>query len=183
MDGVAVIDELEQHAKKIAEGRDPKVRPGARETFTEGCTVSDAIRQGDVYIDIIGECKYDELGDTIMVTAYDDEGNPLAEKVEYKLRQVPEGASESELEKLRQMVPGVTVGAKHCLSSLDGVKVYMPPVWNEEELDGPVLALSKPQEYIHPTHGPVVLLVGQLYELRYQRNWDVLQKKIVRAAD
>src|SRR5687767_13632721 len=99
---LTAIEKLQRATKKIANGNDPKVKPGQPERFTEACTAGDAIRQGDLYL-------------------------VLAEAVPSGYEQVatPKDAD-------RQLVPGNTVGAKHCLDSLDGVELWRPAQWTEE---------------------------------------------------
>jgi hypothetical protein len=71
-----------------------------------------------------------------------------------------------------QLVPGNTVGAKHCLDSLDGVELFYPEEWSEESLVGPVMRLSQERTVLHPTHGAVTIPGGMLVGCFYQREWD-----------
>lgn len=82
-----------------------------------------------------------------------------------------------------QLVPGNTVGAKHCLDSLDGVEIYIPKVWNEESLQGPFLRLTQERQVLHPTHGCVTIPAGFNVECVYQREWDKMQAAERRARD
>ena len=84
-----------------------------------------------------------------------------------------------------QLVPGNTQGARHCLDSLEGVKVYLPPNWGEDANDtrGPVLVLSETRTVKHPTHGEVTIPKGFTIGCRYQREWDAVQRAERRAAD
>jgi hypothetical protein len=83
-----------------------------------------------------------------------------------------------------QLVPGNTEGAKHCLDSLDGVTVYLPPQWGEaESLLGPCLVLAKERTVVHPVHGDVTLPAGNTVLCGYQREWDAEQRAERRNAD
>lgn len=82
-----------------------------------------------------------------------------------------------------QLVPGNTVGARHCLDSLDGVEMYLPKVWNEESLQGPFLVFSEERKVLHPTHGCVTIPAGFSVECVYQREWDKIQAAERRARD
>ena len=72
----------------------------------------------------------------------------------------------------KQLVPGNTVGAKHCLDSLSGVNLYRPEKWSEESLDGPCLVLTQERTILHPTHGAVTVPAGMTVVCHYQREWD-----------
>jgi hypothetical protein len=65
-----------------------------------------------------------------------------------------------------QLAPGTTQGSRHCLRSLDGVKVY--DVEAAGPLDGPVLECERGIAIDHPEHGNVVLAAG-VYAVTYQR--------------
>lgn len=82
-----------------------------------------------------------------------------------------------------QLVVGNTEGAKHCLDSLDGVKLYLPKNWNEESLQGPTLVLSKERTILHPTHGHVTIPAGFIVHCTYQREYDKEQERERRARD
>lgn len=84
---------------------------------------------------------------------------------------------------IKQLVPGDTQGARHCLASLDGCEVYVPPDWNNESLDGPVVKCLTRTVVTHPTHGDVIVPDGFIFECTYQRDYDVEQKVIRRALD
>lgn len=95
---------------------------------------------------------------------------------------VPDGYVESKKPSV-QLVPGNTQGSKHCLDSLQGVVMHLPKEWNEESLDGPYLTLSEDRTVLHPTHGSVLVLAGQMIHCTYQREWDKIQKAEQRARD
>lgn len=150
----SAVEEIAEHATAIKEGRDPKVKPGAPERFTDAAAPGDTIRQGDLYI-------------TIREGAI-PEGYVLVEKPK---------------EVDRQMVPGNTEGAKHCLDSMDGVDLYRPAQWTEGSLDGPIINLEKERTVLHPTHGSVTIPKGMSAEFTYQREWSKERKRAIRAAD
>lgn len=150
----ATIDRIEKHAQKIKSGKDRKVKPGQPECFTAACTVGDVIAQGDLYL-MVYEGK--QPADYIEVT------NPT--------------------ERDKQLVPGNTQGAKHCLDSLEGVKLYRPKNWTGDDLRGPLLVLSEERTVLHPTHGAVTILAGMSVLCGYQREYDAELKRERRNAD
>ena len=68
-----------------------------------------------------------------------------------------------------QLVVGNTEGSKHCLDSLDNVEIYLPPIWDEWSLKGPVLVIKKETTVLHPTHGNVTIPGGY-------RDWETDRK-------
>ncbi|MGH9931012.1 MAG: hypothetical protein ACREA9_17530 [Pyrinomonadaceae bacterium] len=130
-----------------------RVKPGQEVCFTEAATIDDTIRQGDLYLTIVAA--------------------------------VPAGYVK--IEKLKasdkQLVPGNTVGSRHCLDSLAGVTLYRPEQWSEESLAGPCLVLAKQRTIEHPTHGAVFIPAGFTVLCRYQREFDAEQKRERRARD
>lgn len=82
-----------------------------------------------------------------------------------------------------QLVPGNTVGARHCLDSLEGVEMHIPETWNEESLQGPFLKFTQDRQVLHPTHGCVTIPAGFNVECVYQREWDKIQAAERRARD
>jgi hypothetical protein len=82
-----------------------------------------------------------------------------------------------------QLVPGNTVGSKHCLDTLDGVEMYVPNEWNEETLDGPFLMVNKEVNVLHPTHGTVTIPAGFNVQCYYQREYDRELERERRARD
>lgn len=148
------IDKIERHAKKIASGKHETVKPGMPFRFTEACTPHDCCWQGDLGIEIVADT-------------------------------VPKGyvRIEQHQDRDRQLVPGNTQGAKHCLDSLDGVELYRPRNWSEASLVGPFLRLSKERTITHPTHGAVTIPAGFSVRCRYQQNYDEQLKQARRAAD
>jgi hypothetical protein len=77
----------------------------------------------------------------------------------------------NEVSKL-QLVLGQTQGARHCLDSFDGVKLYYPVNWTEESLEGPCFVLTEERKVLHPTHGTVTIAAGHTIRCCYQREYD-----------
>ena len=150
---LSVIEKIQRRTKRISNGKDSRVRPGQTERFTAAAVVGDAIRQGDLYL-VVSEAPPEHF---IRVDRPKDTD--------------------------RQLVPGNTTGAKHCLDSLEGVEMWRPKDWSEESLDGPVVRLSRERTVMHPTHGAVVLIAGMTFACHYQREWDREQEKERRARD
>ena len=132
---------------------DEKVRPGMPCRITEAWQVNDCCAQGDLNIVIVDK--------------------------------VPAGFAEVKEPKAidKQLVPGNTTGAKHCLDSLEGVKLYRPKDWGPESLVGPVLVLSKERTILHPSHGAVRIPAGTTVACHYQLEYDRELQKARRAAD
>lgn len=147
------IDRIQRHAKLIAAGECEQVKPGQPVRFTEAASINDTIRQGDLYITVI--------------------------------EAVPQGFVKIAKPKAmdKQLVPGNTQGAKHCLDSLAGVTMYRPTDWGPESLTGPVLVLSKERTILHPTHGSVTIPSGVTVQCTYQREWESEQRKERRTRD
>lgn len=76
-----------------------------------------------------------------------------------------------------QLVIGNTQGSKHCLDSLDGVKLYYPSDYDKESLVGPCMVLTQDRTVLHPVHGDVLCLAGQTIRTRYQREWDKEERR------
>lgn len=148
-----VIAKIEKKMAKVRSGKDASVKPGQPERFTAAACKGDAIRQGDLYL-VIGD-------------------------------KVPKDfvRCEDVSEVNKQLVPGNTQGAKHCLDSLCGVELYRPKAWSEESTVGPVLVLSQDRTVQHPTHGHVTLLAGTVVECHYQREYSSELRREARARD
>lgn len=85
-----------------------------------------------------------------------------------------------------QLVPGNTIGAHHCLDSLDGVELFLPPNWPQcadNEFIGPVMRLSEKRVIKHPRHGDITIDGGMTVDINYQLNYDDQLKAERRAAD
>lgn len=150
---MSVITKIQERARQITSGNDPNVKPGQPERFTEAAACNDTIRQGDLYVTIIAEIPADYVK-VVKPQAID-----------------------------RQLVPGNTQGAKHCLDSLAGVTLYRPKDWNDESLRGPAFALTKERTVLHPTHGAVTIPKGFVVLCRYQREFDKELQRERRAID
>ena len=147
------IRRIIKHATQIAAGENETVKPGQPARFTEACTPQDCIWQGDLGLEIVT-------------------GVPKS----FVLVKTPTDID-------RQLVPGNTQGAKHCLDSLSGVTIYKPIDWNNESLEGPCLLFSAERTVTHPTHGSVTIPKGFAVQCHYQREWDKELQKERRARD
>ena len=88
--------------------------------------------------------------------------------------------------KHHQLVPGETVGSKHCLNVVDTEKaeVYYPEVFDEDSLTGPYLVVKSAGVVVeHPKHGNVHLWKDTVYRCVYQREYDKEKKRERRARD
>jgi len=147
------MERIEKHVASIKAGHE-KVKPGQATRFTEGCVAGDVIAQGDLYLVI-----------------YEDK--PPADYIEVK----------KPTEQDKQLVPGNTQGAKHCLDSLDGVKLYRPKEWTGDDLRGPLLVLGEERTVLHPTHGAVSIPAGVSVLCGYQPEYDAELRRERRNAD
>jgi hypothetical protein len=153
MQSTMEIEQLQQHADRIRNGDHDKIGPGIPVTMSTALVAGEGVAQGDLML--------------IVVDA------------------VPRGFKEVSKpeDKDRQLVPGNTEGAKHCLSSLQGVQIYHPPQWTAESLEGPVLVTKAAVTVQHPTHGAVEIPAGMTVGCFYQREFDAEQQRERRAAD
>jgi len=131
------------------------VAPGMPACFTEACVPGDWIAQGDLVIEMV--------------------------------EKIPSGYTENPPAKLQQpknqLVPGNTVGSRHALNTLEGVELFYPKNFGQEDcLDGPVARVTGGQVVEHPKHGNVTL-VGGIFSFSYQREYDAEQKRERRARD
>jgi len=166
----AVLERLESHVAEIRSGRNPKLQPGQPVHLTEACSVNDAVVQGDIIVTVVrAQAEKWKDGATL--------------KTVKKL--IPKGYVQIEniTGPFLQLVPGQTEGARHCLESGDGITMYRPAEWLEENLDGPLLFCSKPNKILHPVHGPVFISGGMVVKIDYDRQWDLEQAKERRARD
>lgn len=147
------IEKIQKQARQIANGKHPTIRPGQPIRFPEAASELDTIRQGDLYLTV---CERVPSG--------------------YVRIDKPKDSD-------RQLVPGNTQGAKHCLDSLEGVELYRPKEWTEETLEGPYMRLAKERTVLHPTHGSVTLVASMGFHCTYQREWSREQAKERRARD
>lgn len=65
-----------------------------------------------------------------------------------------------------QLAPGDTQGSRHCLDSLEGVRLHQ--IADATPLDGPVIEAPVGCRINHPEHGDVLLPAG-VYAIVYQR--------------
>lgn len=129
------------------------VQPGMPAAFTGACQPGDGIWQGDLGLEIVASVPMDY----VLVS---------------KLRAAD-----------KQLVPGNTQGARHCLDSLAGVTMYRPANWGPESLQGPCIVTTQERRVLHPTHGAVTIPSGMTVLCRYQREWAREQARERRARD
>lgn len=90
----------------------------------------------------------------------------------------------------RQLVPEGGQGSHHRLRSFDGVKLYRPADWgqNETDLRGPCIVFTEPNAIMHEPghdkpHGAVNIECPMTVLCRYQRNLASDEREATRAAD
>lgn len=90
----------------------------------------------------------------------------------------------------RQLAVEAGAGSHHRLRSLEGVKIYRPANWGQDEADtsGPYIVLDRPNAIVHEPghahpHGTVNIDTPCSILIRYQRNLDAETRKEVRARD
>lgn len=131
-----------------------KCGPGRPQSFSTAAVAGDCIPQGDLYF--------------VIVDAVPAEYAEITDPTDMD----------------RQLVPGNTQGARHCLESLDGVRLFRPASWPEVEFGGPCLVpTSRDAVTLHPTHGPVTVPVGLIALCVYQRSLDEIERRERRARD
>lgn len=158
---LSTIEKIQRRVSRIANGKDLRVKPGQVERFSDAVADGDLIRQGDLYL-----IAAERSGGAFAWGKY-------LKQHGYSIANRPSP----------QLVPGNTVGAKHCLDSLDGVELWLPKEWNEDTLQGPFMRLTKERTVLHPTHGAVVIPAGMSILCAYQREFDKEQAKERRARD
>lgn len=149
----SVIEKIQKHAEKIRNGEHDKIGPGVPVTMSNALVSGEGVAQGDLNIIVADAVPRD-----------------------YVLIEKPSAQD-------KQLVPGKTVGAKHCLDSLSGVTLYRPQRWNDESLDGPCLVLTQERTILHPTHGSVTIPAGMTVVCHYQREYDKELQQERRARD
>lgn len=147
------IDRIEECVASAKASKDPAVMPGRPERFTAGAQAGDVIAQGDLYLMIV-----------------DSVPNGYARVAK------PKAAD-------KQLVPGNTIGSRHCLDALAGVELHRPSEWTGEDLRGPCLVLTKERTILHPTHGDVTIPAGFTVLCGYQPEFDAEQRRERRSAD
>jgi hypothetical protein len=156
------IEKIQEFAQKVKSG-DAPVKPGTphffsgAETPTRDGVTGDGVWQGDLGVEVIESID----------PSYKLVENPT-----------PQDA---------QLVPGQTVGSRHCLKDVNTVKLYRPAGWgtteNAESLVGPQFVAIKDTVIDHPTHGAVHVPAGMCINISYQRNLDLITKQEKRARD
>lgn len=149
------IARIQSHARKIAAGEHETVRPGLPYRISEATDVGEGVWQGD-------------LGIEVVAPDFMPEGYVRVDK--------PKAVN-------RQLVPGNTSGARHCLDSLKGVEIYRPREWPAVTQLGPLLRLKAERTIEHPKHGAVTIPAGFAVLCSYQREWDSEQRRERRNAD
>lgn len=81
-----------------------------------------------------------------------------------RLAELPPSAEP--IEPKAQLVPGVTQGSRHCLSSLEGVTMFSA---YRGGLLGPIFRVDRDVTITHPEHGHLLLGPG-VYAIEYQRD-------------
>ena len=150
---ISEIEQIQKHAESIKNGEHEKIGPGIPISMSHALVAGEGVAQGDLML-IVADC-------------------------------VPDGYQKASEPKTidKQLVPGNTVGAKHCLDSLSGVSLYRPENWTEESMDGPCIVTTKERTILHPTHGSVTIPAGMTVVCHYQREWDREQMRERRARD
>lgn len=150
------IEEIQRHAQKIASGEHDTIRPGMPFRIPESWIVNEAVAQGDLVIRVIEEIR----------PGYELVSKPT--KVD------------------KQLVPGNTEGAKHCLDSVRGLKLYRPSGWPQSadgSLQGPIIVADRDVVIEHPKHGHVTIPKGRMVACDYDKEFDLIQKRERRNAD
>lgn len=149
---IEAVDRVTSHAKRIADGAHDTIKPGMPFRIPDAWMHGDAGAQGDLVIICIDKVPSG-----------------------YKLAKNLEAAD-------MQLVPGNTEGAKHCLDSLEGVKLYRKQ-GDDDSLDGPCVRVAVDRVITHPKHGHWTIPAGRLVKIEYAREFDAEQKRERRARD
>lgn len=149
------IERITTRAANIAAGRDPRVQPGRPERLSEAASVGDTVAQGDLYLMVVD--RVPEHYETVKRPKKTD----------------------------AQLVPGVTQGARHCLSDVRAVSLYRPQGWGQDDasLLGPCFVVKREVTVQHPTHGDVTIPAGFTILCGYQPEFDAEQRRERRNAD
>lgn len=84
-----------------------------------------------------------------------------------RLESLPEGCTPI-AEPSLQLAPGNTQGSRHCLESLEGVRLFQ--LSNPSPIEGPVVDAPNGMRVNHPEHGDVSFGPG-VYGVVYQRQY------------
>ncbi len=157
---LSTIEKIQKRVSRIASGKDLRVKPGQVERFSEAVADGDLLRQGDLYLIAAERGGQFAWNDFLKSNGYTRSKKPST-----------------------QLVPGNTIGAKHCLDSTDGVEMWLPESWNDESLRGPFIRFKQERKILHPTHGAVIVPAGMSVLCWYQREHDRELQKERRARD
>lgn len=149
----STIDRVLKHAQKIKNGEHETIKPGMPFAIPASWVAGDAGAQGDLIVVIL-----DDIGEGFRLVAKPTDAD-------------------------RQLVPGNTIGAKHCLDSLDGVALYRRSDWGTESLEGPQFRCQTDRVIDHPTHGAWTIPAGRCIGIEYARERDAILKQQRRNAD
>lgn len=141
-----------------------EVRPGRPQRFTEASTPGDMIAQGDFFLMVLPPGAHETLGDDYRELTSPSERRPNEDF---------------------QLVIGNTEGARHALQADPEVRIWVPKVWNEDSLVGPIFLVgpNKPAVVPHPVHGPVTAPQNFLICTSYEQEYDKQLKAERRARD
>ena len=155
------IRDICEQAEAISNGEHDVIEPGMPFSFHEGMLPGEGVWQGDFRI-----CLSKDVWPA-------DTSADSWEQVDFD--------SDAAL----QLVPGQTVGSRHCLDDSAGVTLFRPKGWGAsyEGLLGPVLHVTEARTITHPTHGDVHLLPNESYDCHYARVWDEEQQRERRSID
>ena len=122
--------------------------------LSEAANLGDVARQGDLYFEVT-----EIVAGKVRVFDRDGTGKITGSRL-LKIKLVKNPSL--------QLAPGTTQGSRHCLDSLNGVKVYQ--LKTPTPLDGPVLDLAEERSIPHPDHGHWIL-PPRAYNVTYQRHF------------
>lgn len=153
---MTAIAEIQNHAQQIADGKHDTIKPGMPFRIPDSWLSGDAVAQGDLIITVVDKIP----------AGYKPVAKPTAAD--------------------KQLVPGNTEGAKHCLESLKGLKLFRPQGWPasaETDYCGPAFTAKNDVTILHPTHGPVTVPAGVTVRCDYQREFDAESQRERRNQD
>jgi len=167
-----MIKNLIEFQNKLING-DLPVQAGQNETLSPAASVGDFFWQGDLKFTVINFNDFLK-SKTISITHPDTR----TEDIKYTEIQPKEED--------KQLVPGNTIGAKHCLEHLN-VRYFVPEKWSRNEsydsLFGPVIYYKTENKILHNEHGIPSIPKDMCILNTYQRNLDQETKRETRARD
>jgi len=170
----AVDSDLAELSARVARRRDKAadLQPTkSRKMFTGAESVADSYAQGDVDVVVIQEAPLNYLvGSAFKV-------DPALIPADY------EEVAVFSADHARLSGMSDTIGNRHILQSFAGVRMWRAKVYDSESLDGPILAFAQRVDADHPTHGAISFAPGQVYAIRYPREYNAAMKAIVKARD